>query len=211
MADANGRDSLLSGSTSQTSSVDGSALKPRRSLVHMDVVSQLQAEDLSKTGTQQEPGPCSDQFWHSTWNSSRSPAHQLARDSSHRNAISVKTGRPAAFHYTNVEVPNLAESPYWSMESWRGNENEAVVRPRPSTAESASSTFSSSTEPFWFGGQRVVHSTDDIDDWLVQPAQKSTDHSVMTDKSLAGQLHFSLPHVHTSSPLVYSKHLRVTV
>ena len=151
-------------------------IKPRRSLVLTDVVSHLEAEDLSRTGRHQgqelgqRSGP---QFWQSVQDSSRPVMRkdQLATNSFDARAVNAETGRSAAHRFTDDEMLSPVGSRYWSVESWRGNES-GTADLRPSAAESGSSAGWC-----WSGGQTVPHSADDIDGWsstsVVGPVQSS--------------------------------------
>jgi len=160
-------------------------IKPRRSLVRSDVVSQLEAEDLSRTARHQgqDLGQQDYRCRQSTRRNSDLPTMQQDQhvgNSSHGSAMNKETGRLAAFCPTDEEMLNVAESPYWN--------ESATTHLRPSTAESGSSAFSHPAEPSWSGSGSAPHSADDIDDWLsvslVRPVQKS---AVMKDKSVTGK------------------------
>ena len=190
------------------SNVDGSVIKPRRSLVHTDVVSQLEAEDLSRSGKHQgqELRQGNYQFWQSMQNSSQRTVQGDRIAGISGNAMNMETGRPAVFPFTDEVLLNPVDSPYWSVENGRRNDSGRRTHLRPSTAESGSSTFSPSAESSWSGGQKVPHSADEMDVWLsasvIQPVEKSADGPLTGQTSVS----WSTRGVPVSNPAQLSQH-----
>ena len=184
-----GRDSstVREANSQEWSSVDYmhnvSRIKPRRSLtaVHTNVMNQPQAEDLS-TSKQQglEFGVRTDKSWQSFGNSQRAGVgDKIVRNVSYRNAVNGRDGSC----FIDEEVSQPVQSPYWNVESYRGNDNSHFSKTHHPRLESVNSGRPSSDSTGLFCDKNL-HVVEDVESWLSTSVGRQVETGIVTQKSL---------------------------